>query len=229
MSSSARRRVLRGSVAEEDVFVLGESSRETFTIPGAFASATEVLAAADAQAARIVAEARSQAAALVAEATGQAGAVRDAAHAEGFEAGRQEALEDFEEVLALVRRAASEGKAIRDNVAAQAAAVVARAAGLATRRIVGELYEADPGRTAAACSEALRAAAGQEVISIRLHPGVQPGIQAALGEAGRYVRPDEAIEVGGCIVDLVHGTIDATLEARLSLMELALARAGGEA
>ncbi len=225
MNSSARRRVLRGSVAEEDVFVLGESTRETFTIPGAFATATEVLAAAEARGAGVVAEARARADAIVAEAVNQAAA----AHAKGFEVGRQEAIDELEEALSLVRRAASEGKAIRDSVAGQAAAVVARAAGLATRRIVGEYYEADPGRTGAACNEALRGAAGQEVIAIRVHPGVDATVQATLGDAARYVRPDAGVEVGGCVIDLVHGTIDATLEARLSLMDLALARAGGEA
>jgi len=225
MSSSAKRRVLRGSLEEEEVFVVGESNRETFTIPGAFATAAGILAAADARAAGVVAEAHVRADAIVAEAITEADSVR----AEGFAAGRQEALDNLEEVLSLVRRAASEGKAIRDSVAGQAAAVVARAAGLATRRIVGEYYESDPGRTAAVCNEALRAASGQEVVAIRVHPGVEVTVQAALGEAARYVRPDEGVEVGGCVIDLVHGTIDATLEARLSLMDLALARAGGEA
>jgi flagellar biosynthesis/type III secretory pathway protein FliH len=42
------------------------------------------------------------------------------------------------------------------------------------------------------------------------------------------VRPDDAVEAGGCIIDLRNGTIDATLDARLSLMELALREAGGE-
>ena len=94
---------------------------------------------------------------------------------------------------------------------------------------VREMYEADPGRTARICADALRAASGQEVLAIRVNPGVVDSVRAALHGAEEYVRPDQGIAIGGCIIDLENGTIDATLDARLTLIEAALADAGGEA
>jgi flagellar biosynthesis/type III secretory pathway protein FliH len=52
-------------------------------------------------------------------------------------------------------------------------------------------------------------------------------IQAWLADAARYVRPDEGVAIGGCIIDLRNGTLDASLDARLSLMDLALGEAAG--
>jgi flagellar biosynthesis/type III secretory pathway protein FliH len=65
-------------------------------------------------------------------------------------------------------------------------------------------------------------------VSIRLHPDVAGRVEVSLPDAARYIVPDEGVAVGGCIVDLAHGRIDATLDTRLSLMELALKHAGGE-
>ena len=44
--------------------------------------------------------------------------------------------------------------------------------------------------------------------------------RATLTDAATYIRPDDSVEVGGCIIDLRNGTLDASLEARLSLMDL---------
>jgi flagellar biosynthesis/type III secretory pathway protein FliH len=232
MSSSHKAgRVIRAARSEDDVFVLGETVRSV-PAPAAIATATEVLAAAERQAADILALARSEADTLVANAQAEAATIettaRETGYREGFAAGRQAALAELEQCLALARQAASEGKAIRDSVAEQSAAVVARATALATRRIVGEYYEADPERTALACADALRAAAGQEILAIRVHPGVAGSVQATLVDVAAYIRPDESVAIGGCIIDLRHGTLDATLDARLSLMDLALNEAGGE-
>ncbi|HEY0838793.1 MAG TPA: FliH/SctL family protein [Vulgatibacter sp.] len=224
-------RVIRAARSDDEVFVLGETVRSV-PVPATIATATEVLAAADREAAELLSRARGEADALLANAHAAAGAIeataRDAGYGEGFAAGRQAALAELEQCLALARQAASEGKAIRDSLAEQAAAVVARATALATRRIVGEYYEADPARTALACADALRAAAGQEILAIRVHPGVLGTVQAMLVDVAAYVRADESVAVGGCIIDLRHGTLDATLDARLSLMDLALSEAGGE-
>jgi len=228
MSSSANRgRLVRAVRDDEEVFVLG-SSRLAVAHGGAVSTASDLIAAAEVRAAAIIEAAADEARRLTAEAENQAAAVRADAYDSGLEVVRREVFEQFNVHLALVRNAADEGKAIRDSVAAQSAALVARAVALATRRIVGEYYEADPDRTAAACADALRAAAGQEILMIRVNPAAVGHVRAALADVARYVRPDEGVEVGGCIVDLKHGTIDAALDTRLSLMELALGHAGGE-
>jgi len=229
MSSLPRaRRIIRGGGEHDDVFVLGQSVRETIPMAAPIARASELIAAAAHEAGGAVARGQAKAQAIVAEAQGSAASLRDAAYQDGFEAGMAAAAAEIESCLELVRKAASDGKAIRDSVAEQSAGLVAQAAVLAARRIVGEYYDADPARTAQACAEALRAASGQEILSIRVHPGLVDHIQGVLVDAARYIQPGEGIEIGGCIVDLRHGTLDATLDARLSMMELALREAGGE-
>ena len=229
MNSLARAgRVIRAAREDEDVFVLGESVRRNVPADATLASVSAVLEATDRRADALIDVADRQAAEIVAEARVAAENVRAAAYDEGRAAGKAHAESEAVAALALIRSAASEGQAIRDQVAEQAAGLVARAVSLALRRIVGEYYEADPERTVAACTEALRAAAGQDVISIRVHPGLVQSIQASLTDAAQYIRPDDTIEAGGCVLDLRNGTIDASLDTRLSLMELALREAGGE-
>ncbi len=229
MSLSVKpRRVIRAATEHSEVFVLGETTRLTLPAPPV-ATAEEMLVLADARAEGIVAEAHRQAAEVIAEARAQADRLHEEAFASGFAAGQQRAADEMAAPLELVRRAAAEGKAIRDGIAGQSADVIARATALAVRRIVADYYEAGPERTAAVCAEALRAAAGQEVLSIRVSPGLAEHVQATLAGAAHYVAADDAVAAGGCIIDLRYGTIDATLDTRLSLMEIALANAGGVA
>ncbi|MFN0147157.1 MAG: FliH/SctL family protein [Dehalococcoidia bacterium] len=229
MNSSAKpRRVFRSDGQDADVFIVGLTQREELPTPGPIADAQAVSEAAHERAASIIAAAEREAAAILASVGQVAAEARGQGHSEGFELGRIEAEAEFEACLAIARRAAAEGKAIRDSVAEESAAVVARAASLATRRIVADYYDADPQRTLAICLEAIRAASGQTVLALRVHPSVGGAVQAALGDQSSYVRPDPSIEIGGCIVDVRNGVIDASLNARLTLMELALAAAGGE-
>lgn len=233
MSSLARAgRVFRAETqnddGEDEVFVLGES-RRVHTGHSVLATASAVIASGQFQSDQTVAEARRRAAAIVAEAETSAGSVRGAAYDDGYQAGLRQAASEVEEYVDVARRAANEGKAIRDELAGQAASVVARAVSLALRRITAEYYESDPTRTAAVVAEALRAAAGQEILSIRVSAGLVEAITAALSDVASYVRPDDGIAIGGCVIDLRGGTIDASLDARLDLMELALREAGGGA
>ena len=229
MNSSANRgRVIRAARDHEDLFILGESRPESLVPHASIATAGEIRDAADVRSLGIIDAAERQAAAILADAQSSAASVRETAYQDGYGAGREAAENEVSQLLQLARAAAGDGKAIRDSVASESATVVARAAALATRRIVGEYYETDPERTALACAEALRAASGQDVLSIRVHPGLADSLRATLTDAATYIRPDGAIEVGGCIIDLRNGTLDASLEARLSLMDLALAEAGGE-
>ncbi len=228
MSSLARpSRVIRSVHPESEVFVVGGAPRRAAPVAGPTATAAEIIAAAEQQAADMLAEAQS----LVDRARAEAEQVRAAAHTggyeEGFRAGREAALAEAASLLQLLRTAAAEGEAIRGQVVGEASAVITRAVVLAVRRIVADVYD-DPARTAAAVAEAVRAASGQEILSIRVHPAAEVPVTAALADLAGYVRPDDGIEVGGCIIDLRNGTIDATLDARLSLMERALRAAGGD-
>lgn len=221
-------RVIRAAAEHEDLFILGESRPSSLVPHASIATAGEIREAADVRSSGIIAAAERQAAAILADAQSTLASLREAAYQDGYRAGREAADNETAGLLQLARAAASDGKAIRDSIAAESAAVVARAVALATRRVVGEYYEADPERTTLACAEALRAASGQEVLSIRVHPGLADSLRATLTGAASYIVPDGSIEAGGCIIDLRNGTLDASLDARLSLMDLALAEAGGQ-
>jgi flagellar biosynthesis/type III secretory pathway protein FliH len=219
--------VFHHAAEPEDVFILGETSRLSYPTHAALATAAELVAAAEARAVALVEEAEDRAAEMLTTARKTAASVTADARNEGLSIGRAEAEAEAVELLKLVRIAAADGKRIRDNLAEQAATVIASATGIALRKLTGEYYEADPGRTAAICTEALRAASGQEVLALRVNPFVVPAVQATLRGTAAYVVPDGAVEIGGCIVDLRHGTLDASIESRLSLMEFSLRRAAG--
>jgi flagellar assembly protein FliH len=232
MSSLAKRgRVIRSAAPEGDegIFVLGHGSGRSHPGDSVLATAGALVESSQRQADQIVADAYQRATAIVAEAEASAGSVRGAAYDDGYQAGRQQAGSEIEECVNIARRAANEGKVVRDELAAQAASVVARAVSLALRRITGEYYEGDPSRTTSVVAEALRAAAGQEILSIRVNAGLVEAVTSALSDVASYVRADDSIAIGGCVIDVRNGTIDASLDARLDLMDLALRQAGGEA
>jgi flagellar assembly protein FliH len=228
MSSSPKRgRIVQPQYAGEDVFVLGQQARRAIDHPQAVATASALVSAAEARGRRAEAEAEE----IIAEAHVQAASIVEEARRQGFEAGRAEGRADAEtEVrhhMEIIRRAAEEGRSIRDGIVEQSAAVIARAAMLVVRRIVGDYYDADPAATATAAEQAARAASTQQILSVRVHPSVVGSVQARLADLSDVVVGDSAIEIGGCVVDVAHGSIDATLEGRVSMMEMALQRASG--
>jgi len=226
MSSSARR-IYRAPEAADEVYVVGEGVRRNLPADEAVTTVSSLLDGARRRAEQIVAAAEAEAAEVVATARAEAARMRQ----EGFEAGRIAGAAAAEAAVAaqldLIRAAAAEGLAIRNAMIDDAMPTIARAVAMACRRVVGAAFEADPALTAEACAEAVRAAAGQQVLAIRVNPEVAADVRAALVDVAGYVRPDEGVPVGGCIIDVRNGTIDATLEARLSLMEQALRAAGG--
>lgn len=217
----------------EEVFVIGHGARSQFNAPGTVATLPALIEAAEQRAAEILQEAEALAAATLRVAQAEAESIRSAAYRDGYEAGVRQGVDSGEaEIAALVdlaRTACADGVSIRDQVAATSMPLLAEAVAIATRRLVGEWYDQDPQRTAAICADALRAASGQEVLSLRVHSSLSNFVQAALGTAGTYVQPDDAVAIGGCLVDLASGTIDASLDTRLSLLELGLQHAAGGA
>lgn len=226
---SDRRRILRAPRDDGEVFVLDGEHRQTFPVPEPIASADDVIRAAEHRAAEIIAAAREEAERILAEAQAAADDVRERARGAGYDAGRAAAEQEFRAHLELVRAAAREGVAIRDEIVAQAGDVIAKAAALATRRLVADHYRADPEKTAAICAEAVRLASSQEILRIRVNPGVAAAVEAALGDMAGYIVADSAVAIGGCLVELRDGLIDATLDARLDLAERALRDAAAEA
>jgi flagellar biosynthesis/type III secretory pathway protein FliH len=226
MNSSANRRIYRAEEAEDDVFVVGQSVR-TYPSDDTVATVSSLLDGARRRAEHIVAEAEARAAEILAQAEAAADAHRQAGFEAGQAAGGSSAEGAAAQYLEVIRAAAAEGLAVRDGMIDEAMPAIARAVAMACRRVVGAAFEADPSLTAAACADAVRAASGQQIISIRVSPDAADIVRATLVDIGDFIRPDSTVELGGCVIDLRNGTIDATLDARLSLMELALLSAGG--
>lgn len=231
MSSSASRRIFRVENADDEVFVVGGPLRAAIPAEGPLTTVSDMLDGAKRRAENTVADAEQQAADVVAAAQAQAAAIRETARQEGYNAGlaagRGQAQGEAASLVALIRQAAADGLAIRNAMIDEATPAMANAISLAARRVVGAAYQADPSLTADACADAVRAAAGQQILSIRVAPEALDAVRATLVDLADYVRPDSAIAAGGCVVDLKNGTLDATLDARLDLMELALKAAGG--
>ncbi len=231
MSSSASRRIFHVEDPEEEVFVVGGPLRESVATEGPLTTVSNMLDGAKRRAEHTISAAEEQATAIIAAAEAEAESIRREARAEGSNAGvhqgREEALAEANAMLQLMREAAAEGLAIRNNMIEEAMPAIARAIAMAARRVVGAAYESDPSLTAEVAAEAVRAAAGQQILAIRVSPEALDSVRASLVDVADYVRPDEGVALGGCVIDLRNGTLDATLDARLDLMELALRAAGG--
>ena len=231
MSSLVRHRVIRSAEAEEEVFVVGETVRSPMPADSPVTTISSMLDGAKRRAEALLAEAEERAAATVAAAQAEAAAIREAARTAGFQAGadagRAGADAEAAAALATIRQAAAEGVAIRDGMIEEAMPAIARAIAMATRRVVGAAYEADPSLVVEAARDAVRAAAGQQILAIRVSPDQADTVRASLIDVADYVRPDDGIALGGCVIELRHGTIDASLDSRLDLMEMALRSAGG--
>lgn len=228
MSSSSKRRVLRAAEPAGEVFLSGHGARK-LPVAEPYAKAEEIVAAAEARAAELIAAAEAEAARIRETAEAAREQARQEGFAAGFAAGEAEARREAERWLQLLRAAAQEGKTVRDQIAGQALAVVARAVEIAVRRLAAEWFDADPARTVAVCEEALRTATADEVLVVRVHPQAAGLVEAALGESAPPVQADDSVVLGGCVIDLREGRIDATLEARLEALAEALRRASGRA
>lgn len=227
MSSSASRRIYRSEDTADDVFVVGGRAREVVAAEGPVSTVASLLDGARRKADHIVAQAEAQAAAIVSEAEASASEVRRQAREAGVRDGNASAEADVAAHLDLIRAAAAEGLAVRAAMIDEALPAIARAVAMATRRVVGAAFLADPSLTADACADAVRASAGQQILQIRVNPGAFDAVRASLVDVADYVRPDDAVAMGGCLIDLRNGAIDASLDTRLDLMELALREAGG--
>ncbi len=226
MNSSVNRRIFRAEESD-DVYVIGGPLRLALAADGPMATVTDLIAGAQRRGEAAVETARDEAEAIMASARTEAGSIHEAARLAGYAAGIQQAEANVAACIDTMRTAARDGLAIRDGVIDDAMPAMARAIAMAARRIVGAAYRDDPSLTNEACIEAVRAAAGQQILSIRVSPDAADSVRATLLDLADYVRPEAGVDIGGCIIDLRHGSIDATLDARLDLMELALRAAGG--
>lgn len=99
----------------------------------------------------------------------------------------------------------------------------------ALARMIGEMpLSAELARSCV--RNALSEAAGREPVRVRLHPAdaaLLAGDDAALSEAGREVSvvADASLDGGGCIVETLHGDIDARMTTQMERLRRSLQEA----
>lgn len=183
---------------------------------------------AEAQAAEAVAAARARAAAILADAEAAAEAVREQAraagyaegYAQGHAEGRAHAEAELARAVALVRRAAEAGEAIRLALLMEAEGQAVALAVAAARRVVGAAAERHAELAAAVVREGLRSTTGR-LLRVRVHPDDVDAVRLSLQEAGITAPAvaDGAVEAGGCIIDVEGGCIDLRLSVQLEDVE----------
>jgi flagellar biosynthesis/type III secretory pathway protein FliH len=171
----------------------------------------------------------------LAAAQAEAEALRASAQAEGFAAGRAEALAALEPALAALQQASA------DVVASQAAAAdelerraVELGLALAAKVLAGAL-EAEPERVLDAVQGALRGIVERERITVLVNPddlelvrAAMDGVVAALGGIEHcVVEAERRVGRGGCIVRTPVGDVDARVETKLERAREVVAAALG--
>jgi flagellar assembly protein FliH len=171
----------------------------------------------------------------LAAAHAEAEQIRATAQAEGFAAGRAEALAALEPALAALQQAAA------DVTAQQAAAAeelerraVQLGMALAAKVLAGAL-EAEPERVVDAVRGALRGVVERERITVLVNPEdlelvreAMDGVAAALGGIEHcVVEAERRVARGGCIVRTPVGDVDARVETKLERAREVVASALG--
>ena len=185
----------------------------------------EVMAA-SAEAARIVEAARRQAEEIVAA----AGRAREEAVASGFRQGFEQGAGQWVEALRAARARVAEA-------ARKAQPEIVRLALRVAEKILRQRIETHPDAIVPMVDEALRVflAQNHSRVVLRVHPD-DAGVLAARQQrwlernpaiGSLAVVPDEGIGRGGCRIETESGTVDATLETQLEVIERHLLGEGG--
>jgi flagellar assembly protein FliH len=160
---------------------------------------------------------------VLAQAQAEAEALREAARAEGYAAGRAEASAALEPAFAALSLAAEQ---VRAEQVAAAEALERRAVelGLAlAQKVVAGALAVEPERVIEAVQGALRGIVERERITVLVNPddmdlvsGAMEDVRASLGGIEHcVVEAERRVSRGGCIVRTPVGDVDARVETKL--------------
>jgi flagellar biosynthesis/type III secretory pathway protein FliH len=167
---------------------------------------------------------RTAAAEALARAHAEAAALREAARAEGFAAGRAEALAALSPAAEAVDAALGAARVERTAAAARLEAeAVELALALAEKVVVGALA-VEPERVLEAVRGALRGLMERERVSVLVHPddlelvcGAFAELAAGLGGIEHAdVQAERRVERGGAVLRTPEGDVDARWETKLA-------------
>jgi len=187
----------------------------------------EVIAA-SAEARRLLEESEARAAAIVAAAE----EARERAVREGFERGYEEGAAQW----------AAATRAAQDSVRGaleHAREEVLRLALRVAEKILRQKVEAAPETMLPMIDEALRSLQAQPQLRVvlRVHPADRPLLEQRRPRwldhfpaiATLAIVPDEALDRGGCRIESEHGSVDATIETQIRVIERHLVGGGDDA
>ena len=176
-------------------------------------------------------ELEAERAAVLAEAT-------ERGHADGFEAGRAEALGELQSVIDAARAALSAIEAERDRVVETVETATTELGIRIAEQILGGRIEARPEVVVEIVRGALRRLVDRERVTVLVNPDDLDAMRAAAPELVAELGGVEHCEVqaerrvgrGGAIVRTAEGEIDATIQCKLDRVRELLAGAvdGGD-
>ena len=149
--------------------------------------------------------------------------VRAAAHAEGYEAGRAEALAALSPALEALQTAVVAGREERIAAADQLEVHSVELALFLAEKIVGGALAVEPDRVVEAVRGALRGIVERERVTVLVHPEDLELVREAMDEMRATLGGIEHCEVqaerrvgrGGAIVRTQDGDVDARVETKL--------------
>lgn len=161
-----------------------------------------------------VVDASARAGAIVEEARAEAERTRAAVRNEATAAAKMEAEADLAAAMLGIEIARNEAvEEVRREVVTCSIAVA--------RGILGDAFEADPGRVRALVDDALARVARRRWARVRVHPDDV----AHLDGVGAPVVADASLSRGDCVVTSDLGDVDGRIETRLAQLRRALERA----
>jgi len=171
-------------------------------------------------------ELEAERAAVLAEAT-------ERGHADGFEAGRAEALGELQSVIDAARAALSAIEAERDRVVETVETATTELGIRIAEQILGGRIEARPEVVVEIVRGALRRLVDRERVTVLVNPddldamrAAAPELVAELGGVEHCeVQAERRVARGGAIVRTVEGEIDATIGCKLDRVRELLAGA----
>lgn len=164
---------------------------------------------------------------LLAEARAQAQAIRDQAHAGGYEEGRAEGLRDGQAQLAAsvtaLEQARAELIALREEVAGEVERDAVELAMALAGKILAATLQVRPELVLEVVQGGLRRVSGQRSISLIVNPADLETVRTALGDLREMsgaiehldLQPDQRVQAGGAIVRTGEGEVDVQPDTQL--------------
>jgi flagellar assembly protein FliH len=160
---------------------------------------------------------------VLAEARAEADMLREAARAEGFAAGRADAVAALEPALAALTQAVADVHAQQAEAASQLERRAVELGLALAKKILAGALQVEPERVLEAVTGALRGIVERERVTVLVNPDdleivreAMDNLKASLGGIEHCeVQAERRVGRGGCIVRTPVGDVDARVETKL--------------